>query len=210
MPNICFQPPMRFEGNIVGLIAVGFCLALDQPKARRRAGPHVATMFGWRSPSLDELEDILKYHISGRVGDDAEADQAEGQPYPQGHRLPRLLHEIPQAGETIQAQGVARGKGPRRRTVTPQGADSAPGQDAKLRLCEAFRRATRRLRLPLRGGLQMIAQVRAALFHLVAQLAAAEGGERGIAELPPGGVEPLLQSTDILVQEFGLGHACAT
>ena len=109
----------------------------------------------------------------------------------------------------IRPQGVARGKGPRRRTVTPQGADSAPGQDAKLRLCEAFRRATRRLRLPLRGGLQMIAQVRAALFHLVAQLAAAEGGERGIAELPPGGVEPLLQSADILVQEFGLG-ACAT
>ena len=31
MPNICYQPPMRSEGNVVGLIAVGSCLALDQP-----------------------------------------------------------------------------------------------------------------------------------------------------------------------------------
>jgi hypothetical protein len=31
MPNICYQPPMRSEGNVVGLIAVGSCLALELP-----------------------------------------------------------------------------------------------------------------------------------------------------------------------------------
>jgi hypothetical protein len=55
--------------------------------------------------------------------------------------------------------------------------------------------------------LQSRPQVGAALLHLVAQLAPAEGGEGGIAELLPGSAQPLLQGVDIGIEDLRLVHA---
>jgi hypothetical protein len=52
--------------------------------------------------------------------------------------------------------------------------------------------------------LQSRPQVGAALLHLVAQLAPAEGGEGGIAELLPGSAQPLLQGADIGIEDLRL------
>jgi hypothetical protein len=38
MPNICYQPPMRSERNVVGLIAVG-CLGLGAPLSYGQTNP---------------------------------------------------------------------------------------------------------------------------------------------------------------------------
>ena len=64
-----------------------------------------------------------------------------------------------------------------------------------------------RLGLLLGHHLQSRPQVGAALLHLVAQLASAEGGEGGIAELLPGGAQPLLQGADIGIEDLRLVHA---
>jgi hypothetical protein len=52
-------------------------------------------------------------------------------------------------------------------------------------------------------------QVGAALLHLVAQFAPGKGGEGGIAELLPGGAQPLLQRADIGIKDLWLVHAAA-
>jgi hypothetical protein len=64
-----------------------------------------------------------------------------------------------------------------------------------------------RLGLLFGRHLQLRPQVGAALLHLVAQLAPAEGGEGGIAELPPSGAQPLLQGVDIGIEHLRLVHA---
>ena len=64
-----------------------------------------------------------------------------------------------------------------------------------------------RLGLLFGHHLQPRPQVGAALLHLVAQLAPAEGGEGGIAELPPGSAQPLLQGADIGIEDLRLVHS---
>ena len=64
-----------------------------------------------------------------------------------------------------------------------------------------------RFGLLLGRHLQSRPQVGAALLHLVAQLAPAEGGEGGIAELLPGSAQPLLQGADIGIEDIRLVHA---
>src|SRR5439155_20787420 len=55
--------------------------------------------------------------------------------------------------------------------------------------------------------LQSCPQVGAALLHLVAQLAPAENGEGGIAELLPGSAQPLLQGAYIGIEHLRLVHS---
>ena len=68
-------------------------------------------------------------------------------------------------------------------------------------------RLLERLGLLLGRHLQPLPQVGAALLHLVAQLAPAEGGEGGIAELLPGSAQPLLQGADIGIEDLRLVHS---
>ena len=64
-----------------------------------------------------------------------------------------------------------------------------------------------RLGLLFGRHLQPRPQVGAALLHLVAQLAPAEGGEGGITQLLPGGAQLLLQRVDIGIEDLRLVHA---
>jgi hypothetical protein len=55
--------------------------------------------------------------------------------------------------------------------------------------------------------LQPRPQVGAALLHLIAQFAPAEGGKGGIGKLPPGSAQPLLHGVDIGIEDLRLVHA---